>query len=56
MQDPDQAAPGEFLAQPLDHLCLGMPLERRGRLVEDHQIGALQDGPGDRRALALAER
>ena len=40
----------------LADLVLGDRVERRGRLVEDEQVGVAQQGARDREALALAAR
>ena len=42
------------LAQQVDDLRLHRHVERRGRLVEHHEAGLQDHGPGDRDALALA--
>src|SRR5947209_1425341 len=47
VQHPDQAAPRHFLPQPFADLALRLPVERRGRLVEDQQVLTLQQRPRD---------
>ena len=47
------------LRQPLQSLhdqCFGLGVERRGRLVQDHDGGVFEDRPGDRQSLALTAR
>ena len=55
VQHPDEAAAGKFLSQPVADLGLGLTVERRGRLVEDQQVGTLQHGAGDRGPLPLRQ-
>src|SRR6201987_3563917 len=56
VQHPNDASAGELVLQPLCHSRLRLPVERRGRLVEDQQIGALEDLACYPRLLALGER
>src|SRR6516164_1909292 len=56
MQHPDDASALELVLQARGHSRLRLPVERRGRLVEDQEIGALENLAGDPRLLALGER
>ena len=53
--DEGRAAPHRRVDRPLD-LALGLSVEGAGRLVEDHDRRVLEEGAGDRQALALAAR
>ena len=55
--DVEDAAPlGGQLAQRLEQLDDGLRRQHRGRLVEDQQLGLLQQAAHDLDALALADR
>ena len=54
--DQDRGAPGHQPLQRHLHLRLALGVERAGGLVEQQDRRVLQEGPGDRDALALAAR
>src|SRR6516164_925275 len=56
MQHPNDASARELVLQARGHSRLLLSVERRGRLVEDQEIGALENLAGDPRLLALGER
>jgi hypothetical protein len=53
VRDGDGRAPGRQLLQRLAEQCLGLGVERAGRLVEQQNVGVAQDGASDRQALLL---
>jgi len=53
--DHGHARPGE-VAHDLEHLADELGIERRGRLVEEHEFRPHGKGAGDRDALLLAAR
>ena len=55
----DDRGEAEFLVQLLDQVVDGIDengVEARGRLVEEDDLGLVDEGPGDRHALAHAAR
>ena len=48
--------PASASAHHRQHLADQLGIERRGRLVEQHQLGSHRERPGDRHALLLAAR
>src|SRR5262249_41009800 len=56
MQHPDDASARELVLQPFRYSRLGLPVEGRGRLVEDQEIGTLKHLAGYPRLLTLGER
>src|SRR6516164_1890294 len=56
MQYPKDPSARELVLQSRGHFRLPLPVERRGRLVEDQEIGALEHFAGYPCLLALGER
>src|SRR6266446_1602240 len=56
MQYPNDPAACKLLTQPAHHSRLRLPIERRGRLVENQKVGALDHCASDPGLLPIGER